>query len=192
MPTYGKAQLRSNRRKPRQDQGAVAVEFALIVPILAMLLLGIVTTGYSYSHVIGLTNAVREGARFGATTDASNAATWTANVIARERSTQFDDLTSSPETAVCVQLWQQGGPSGGQLAIKCDQGNGSVSPSLTMPAATDPQHGVPSGLTTGQCVVRMIAARNFDINFVLGRVTRASDSYAVARYERMDKYPTCL
>jgi Flp pilus assembly protein TadG len=189
MPTYGKVQSRSNQRKPRHDHGAVAVEFALIVPILAMLLLGIVTTGYSYSHVIGLTNAVRAGARFGATTDASTPATWTANVIARERSTQFDDVTSPPQTAVCVQLWQQGG---GQLAIGCDQGDGSVSPNLTMPAAADPQHGVPNGLTAGQCVVRVIAARNFDINFVFGRVTRASASYAVARYERMDKYPTCL
>jgi Flp pilus assembly protein TadG len=173
----------------RDARGAVAVEFALIVPFLAMLLLGIVTTGYSYSHVLGVTNAVREGARFGATTDATVPATWATNVISRVRYTQFDD--SINDTAICVQLYQSGtGPV--PNTTKCDQGNGSVSPTLAMPPDTDPKHGIPAGLTTNQCVVRVIAARNFDISYVLGRVTRASVSYAVARYERMDVFGTCV
>ena len=53
------------------ERGAVAVEFALVLPLLVMLLLGIATTGLSYTHAIGVTNAVREGARFGATADAT-------------------------------------------------------------------------------------------------------------------------
>lgn len=180
--------LRGRGKRGSLEKGAVAVEFALIVPILSMLLLGIVTTGYSYSHVLGLTNAVREGARFGATSDASSG-TWTSDVISRVRATQFDDFSSPPETAICVELWQQGN---GALLDDCDQGNGSVVPALTMPAWNDPQHGVPSGLLNGQCVVRVIAARNFDINFILGRVTRASVAYAAERFERTDKFQTCL
>ena len=45
----------------------MAVEFALIFPLLAMLMMGIVTGGLSYSNALGVQNAVREGARYGAT-----------------------------------------------------------------------------------------------------------------------------
>jgi Flp pilus assembly protein TadG len=51
----------------------VAVEFALVFPLLVMLLFGIITAGISFAHSLGLTNAVREGARFGAISDASPA-----------------------------------------------------------------------------------------------------------------------
>ncbi len=59
---------RTRGRARLDERGAVAVEFALVLPVLVMLLLGITTAGLSYSHAIGLTNAVREGSRFGATT----------------------------------------------------------------------------------------------------------------------------
>jgi len=187
--------LTARRRRARgstaprrlRERGAVAVEFALIAPILAMLLLGTVTTGYSYSHIIGVKNAVREGARFGATTDATDAVTdaWATAVIARVRQTQFDDPTQ--QTDICVQLWQ--GTT--QLKGKCDHGDNSVSPQMTLPANATVRPAVPAGLPAGACVVRVIAARNYTIGFVLGSVSRASVSVAVSRYERMDKFPTC-
>ncbi len=91
------------------QRGAVAVEFALVAPILIMLLIGTATSGVSYSRALGVTNAVREGARFGATADASVVpSTWTTDVIARVRDTQFDDFGSPPHTAVCVQLIKNG------------------------------------------------------------------------------------
>src|ERR1051325_6492496 len=79
--------LTGTRTSRRQETGAVAVEFALIFPVLVMLLFGIVTAGVSYSQSLGLTNAVREGARFGASSDASPAmaAQWADDVIARVR-----------------------------------------------------------------------------------------------------------
>lgn len=47
----------------RSERGAVAVEFALLLPILMMLLLGIVEFGLAYNAQITITNAAREGAR---------------------------------------------------------------------------------------------------------------------------------
>ena len=48
---------------PRQDDGAVAVEFALISPILLLLLFGIITFGIVFAEQLSLSNAARQGAR---------------------------------------------------------------------------------------------------------------------------------
>ncbi|WP_247046478.1 TadE/TadG family type IV pilus assembly protein [Arthrobacter rhizosphaerae] len=45
------------------ERGAAAVEFALVAPILVMLLLGIMEFGRAYNAQVSLTNAAREGVR---------------------------------------------------------------------------------------------------------------------------------
>lgn len=45
------------------ERGAAAVEFAIIVPVLFMLLLGIMEFGRAYNVQVTLTNAARESAR---------------------------------------------------------------------------------------------------------------------------------
>lgn len=45
------------------ERGAVAVELALLAPVLIMLLLGIMEFGRAYNVQISLTNAAREGVR---------------------------------------------------------------------------------------------------------------------------------
>jgi len=50
-------------RSSEDDRGAIIVEFALIVPILLMLLIGIVNFGVAYNTQIALQGAAREGAR---------------------------------------------------------------------------------------------------------------------------------
>jgi Flp pilus assembly protein TadG len=167
-------------RGSRDARGAVAVEFALVLPLLLMLLLGTVTAGLSYSQSIGVTNAVREGARFGASAD--DTASWPADVLSRVRATQFDDSGTPPETAVCVQLYKQGtGPVSGMS--DCEQGDGSVSPALAISSnpATPPK--VPSGVPTDTCVVRVLAARNFTINAILASWDQTAVRGSVARYE---------
>lgn len=48
----------------KHDQrGSAAVEFAIILPLLMTLLLGIVEFGYLFNQQISLTQAAREGAR---------------------------------------------------------------------------------------------------------------------------------
>ena len=47
------------------DRGAVAVEFALILPILVMILFGIIEFGFVLAQKAALSSAVREGARYG-------------------------------------------------------------------------------------------------------------------------------
>ena len=45
------------------ERGAVAVEFALLAPVLIMILLGIMEFGRAYNAQVSLTNAAREGVR---------------------------------------------------------------------------------------------------------------------------------
>lgn len=173
---------RNHRGSARAESGAVAVELAMVLPILIMLMLGITTAGLSYSQAIGVTNAVREGGRFGATTDGL-AVSWSNDVIGRVRATQFDD--PGAETGVCVQLWRKGY---GQLAGGCD--SGSVS-GLSLPTTATQAPAVPASVPTGACVVRIIAGRNFTINIGLASWTRVTRSDSVARYEREDAVPAC-
>ena len=56
---------RPARRAPR-DRGAAAVEFALLLPLLALLVFGIVDFGRALNAQITLTQAAREGARMAA------------------------------------------------------------------------------------------------------------------------------
>ncbi|WP_299167109.1 TadE/TadG family type IV pilus assembly protein [uncultured Arthrobacter sp.] len=46
-----------------KERGAAAVEFAILLPVLLLLLLGIMEFGRAYNAQIALTNAAREGAR---------------------------------------------------------------------------------------------------------------------------------
>lgn len=47
----------------REERGQAAVEFAMVVPILLVLLLGIVQGGIVYTHYLTITDAARAGAR---------------------------------------------------------------------------------------------------------------------------------
>lgn len=49
----------------KKRRGQALVEFALVLPILLSLLVGIVDIGFLYNHQLTLTNASREGARMG-------------------------------------------------------------------------------------------------------------------------------
>ncbi len=57
-------------RRPRgggaHDRGAVAVEFALLLPVLLLILFGIIDFGRALNAQITLTQAAREGARLAA------------------------------------------------------------------------------------------------------------------------------
>ena len=52
------------RRRGQDDRGAAAVELALVLPILILLLGGIIDFGFAFNGQISLTHAAREGVRF--------------------------------------------------------------------------------------------------------------------------------
>jgi Flp pilus assembly protein TadG len=64
-----RAVTRSRWRRRRGDDGAAAVEFALLFPIFMVLAMGTIAAGTAFSKQINITQAAREGSRFGATLD---------------------------------------------------------------------------------------------------------------------------
>lgn len=62
------AQGRSRRhRRAKGEKGAALVEFAILLPLLVMLLTGIFSGGAAYNQRLDMTHAAREGARWAAT-----------------------------------------------------------------------------------------------------------------------------
>jgi Flp pilus assembly protein TadG len=59
---------------PPTDRGSATVEFALLAPVLILLLLGIMEFGRAYNAQISLTNAAREAVRVMAITNDSTTA----------------------------------------------------------------------------------------------------------------------
>ena len=57
--------MMSLHKKLRSESGASAVEFALLLPVLMMILFGIIEFGLALYRQSILTNASREGARLG-------------------------------------------------------------------------------------------------------------------------------
>lgn len=59
--------MRRGAGRVRSAEGAVAVEFALLVPIFVMLTFGMITAGIGFWRYIEMTQAARDSARYGST-----------------------------------------------------------------------------------------------------------------------------
>ena len=59
-------QTTRKRDKKRGQRGQTMVEFAIVLPIFLLLLLGIAQGGIAFNNYIQLTDATRAGARYGA------------------------------------------------------------------------------------------------------------------------------
>ncbi len=75
------------------DRGAAAVEFALVLPLLVLLVFGIIDFGRMLTTKITLTEAAREGARAAALIDADAARARVAAVLGPEGTTTTVDVT---------------------------------------------------------------------------------------------------
>lgn len=75
---------RTGSRHPRDDTGASAVEFAMILPLLLLVVFGVINFGFLLAQNATLSNAVREGARYGSVNAYSGTHTC-ANVVSAVR-----------------------------------------------------------------------------------------------------------
>ncbi len=82
----------------RSERGATVVEFALILPILVMLVFGIVEFGRGYNAKITVTHAAREGARVLALTADASAA----ELAAKNAATSLDAGSITVTSSACT------------------------------------------------------------------------------------------
>lgn len=87
-----------------RDEGAAAVEFAILTPLIFLILFGMLSTGLAWNSKQTLTHAVREGARYGATLAVDgDVNVWLAQVADHAESALQPDLSLSSEGAeICV------------------------------------------------------------------------------------------
>jgi hypothetical protein len=113
--------------------GASAVEFAILFPLLAMLLFGMLSGGLALNQQQQLNHAAREGARFGATLDGFPGVAAADTVVARARNTaRF--LTDADDAVYCV-LFPTGSPA--RYWYVGPTGSGSSAPPAGFSAADD-------------------------------------------------------
>lgn len=79
---------------PVRRRGAAAIEFAVVLPMLMLMLLGGADFGRCFHSAMAITNAARAGAEYGAMHpfDASSQAGWQAGV----QQAAIDELSGSP------------------------------------------------------------------------------------------------
>jgi hypothetical protein len=149
--------------RARRDEGAALVEFAIILPVLMALILGMITGGMALSKKINVTDAVREGARFGATIE----------------------IPGFPESSAGLPDWENkvklrvSELSGGDLPI------GSVCAALVLSTGANTACGVddPSD-SAGQYVVKVSGSGSYRLNAFFFSRNLALESGSAARYER--------
>ncbi len=148
-------QARHARAQACRERGAVAVEFALVLPVLVMLMFGIFTSGVAYSDHLSVTNAVREAARLGAAVayDPAAPAVWANSVQTRTQQVYFNAGSTLATSQICVQLVSD---AGAVLATPTAQGT-------TCGAAP----GSPSNLAAGSCIVKVWVQKPAKISLLI-------------------------
>ena len=137
-------------RRTRDQRGAAAVEFALVAPMVLMLLFGMISGGMTYSDHLSITNAVREGARFGAAVDYTNA-NWATSVRSRVQQVYFNAGDALADGQVCVSVVSNAGAT---LSSAVGTGCGAA------PAS-------PASMATGSCVVKVWVRKPHSIVLVV-------------------------
>jgi len=160
----------------RDERGAAAVEFALVMPILLMILFGVITTGWAVSDYLSATNAVREGSRYGAATNVSTPG-WATSVRDRVKSVYYNEGVQVSDDQICVRLIQAAGttPAGAEyIGANCG-----------------PTPDTPTGMAPGSCAVMVWMRRPVAIKLmVFPDITGNIAATSVAYYGR-EVLPTC-
>lgn len=154
--------MQSSCFRSRDQRGAVLVEFVLVLPLLFALLLGITTGGTAYATKIGMVEAVREGARFGATlalgSGPSAVDDFEQSVVDRVVAAAAGELDAAN---VCVELVL---PTGATHCGMADPGGASAQPAVHL--------------------VKVSASKPATVQFFFLSTTTTINAKLAARYER--------
>ena len=91
----------------RGQRGQTMVEFAIVLPIFLLLLLGIAQGGIAFNNYLQLTDATRAGARYGASAARAAACDRSSLVIAKVKESAAN-LNQSQVTVTVTSTWQPG------------------------------------------------------------------------------------
>lgn len=146
----------------RNEHGSVVIELAMVAPLFLALVLAIFTGGLTYTNKISLVEAVREGARYGASlplgTGVGAISTWESSVRSRVVGASGGDIASAD---VCVKLAL---PTGGSDCGLADPPGASNEPTVHL--------------------VKVSANKPARLEFLFFKMDRVMVGKIVARFER--------
>lgn len=157
------------------ETGASLVEFALVLPLFFMLLLGMFTGGLAYSRKLSVAQAAREGARFGATLPISGSVpltTWLSRVSDLTIASSDGELAAGkPGRSVCVAYVTAGGSATRLRTV------GTATPVVeSQPCIADDGR-------SGEARVQVLAQRTSQLEVLVYSDELVLESHAVARFE---------
>jgi len=181
--------LHPGRSGSEDESGAAIVEFAIVVPLLLALVFGMFSGGLAYNRKLTLTNAVREGSRYGATLAVAQARSqtactstdaidcWLAQVATiTEKAADGELGTSVGSRRVCVAYISSGaGPDDATRS----RVRTSASADVTTPGGTCFDDGRPPG----ERRVQVSAQRDGKLELVLRSTKLTLKSQSVTRFE---------
>jgi Flp pilus assembly protein TadG len=145
----------------RGQGGASAVEFALVLPLLVVLIFGIFFGAIVYNRQLSITQAAREAARFGATLPFNGTApdaAWLAAVETRAVNASNGAL-SAPGATICVRFVADDG------------------------ATTGPDCGVDASAAANRARVEVAVQRPSVLEFILYSIPVTLRAESVGRFE---------
>jgi Flp pilus assembly protein TadG len=168
---------------PEKDEsGASLVEFALVLPVFMMLLLGMFTGGLAYSRKLSVGQAVREGARYGATkpfTGTTPNDAWLREVADLTVASGDGELNVGQQGRYVCVAYISGSTSGSPTARSL-----SVTQNQSTGAATGTLGGFCKADTRTEPRIQVVAQRTSKLEMVLlPSPTLTLSSEAVARFE---------
>jgi len=93
------------KRNIGSERGQTMTEFAMVLPLMVVLLFGVIQFGIAFNHYLALTDAVRAGARKGAVSRESGNPTGDCVTAARNAGA---DLKQTSLAVTCSSTWQPG------------------------------------------------------------------------------------
>ena len=167
--------------RQKRERGAQLIEFALILPILMSLLLGIVTGGIAFSHNLSIDNAARETARYGATLPVNgNMGAYLNQVADVAISTSTGTLEDGqPGRVVCVAYVFPDGVAPNDQTTRLVEDAAGVRTVTNQPCLAD-------GRPNDERRIQITVARDADlVVFYFSRTVNLTGQ-SVARFERGD------
>jgi len=170
----------------RGDDGAALIEFALLLPLLVCILLGIFTGGQTYSQKLAMTNGVREGSRFGATLAVTSSSCtsgsgtlncWLSQVADVSQSASEGDMASSvPGFQLCVAYVYPNGTSSSDITTKLVRTSTGDTVVANGTCFTD-------GRPNNERRVQVLGTRTGSIEYFFGTATPTMTSQSVTKFE---------
>lgn len=163
--------------RPRRENGAAAVEFALVFPLLCTIFFAIISFGFTYNDMLAVNNAVREGARLGSALDYTpTGAQWASSVKTRVQEVYFNGASSLNADQVCVDVVLKNA-DGTVTTVTGTDTSALGSGCSPTPGAPD----VPT-MNAGTCAVRVWVAKPESINWLVKTVNFTQVSKSVSAY----------